>query len=116
MLKQDHIAAEEMLEYAEGRLESPAAARIRGHLETGCERCVRELAFWQRSLAALEADRQPGAPDWVIRRAIMLGDRLEAQQRQVHAAYAGRGRQVAQDRGQRMLRCHLVVAEGHAHP
>jgi hypothetical protein len=76
-MQRNHIATEDLLEYAEGRLETAAAARVRGHLEAGCERCARELALWQRSLVALQADRQPGPPEWVVRRAVTLGLQLE---------------------------------------
>src|SRR4051812_36568772 len=78
MLKRDHIASDDLLEYAEGRAEPTAAARIQSHLATGCERCAHELASWHRSLNALQADRADGPPEWVVRRAILLGDRLEA--------------------------------------
>src|SRR5437588_310308 len=78
MMQRSHIATEELLDYAEARAEAAGATRIRAHLESGCEQCARELAFWQRSVRALQADRQPGPPEWVVRRAVLLGDRFEA--------------------------------------
>ena len=73
-----HIEPEALLDYAEDRADAATAARVRSHLQAGCDQCTADLHFWTRSLAALAADRTPGPPEAVVQRAFTLVPRLPA--------------------------------------
>jgi hypothetical protein len=76
MLAREHAAGELLLDFAEERLEEPRAARVRAHLDAGCSQCAKELSFWRRSLAGLEAGGWPEVPDAVVQRAFDLFEEL----------------------------------------
>jgi anti-sigma factor RsiW len=75
----DHPTDEELLPYADGTADEATIARVRGHLEAGCRRCAAELETWTRLVGGLTADREPGAPEAVLRRAFALIHGLEVQ-------------------------------------
>lgn len=72
MGRQDHIASEELLNYAEGQADGEAAERVRVHLATGCRSCAAELASWSRMVTHLEADRSAIVPEAVRLRAFAI--------------------------------------------
>src|SRR5262245_31239680 len=76
-----HLAARDLLEYAEGRADAHAAARVRAHLHRGCEHCAEEISFWQRSLGAMRSRPAPGIepPDAFLERAMAVFDGLAAE-------------------------------------
>jgi len=74
MLARDHIEVEALLDYAEGRVDARAAARVAAHL-AACARCAADVAFWRRALATLTADRAPAPPEALVAGAIRLFDR-----------------------------------------
>jgi hypothetical protein len=77
MRRQEHIADEILLEYAEGRLAAAAAARVTEHLDTACAPCRSGLAGWRRVLAALAADRASAPPAALVQSAFALFERRE---------------------------------------
>ncbi|MFN3651596.1 MAG: carboxypeptidase-like regulatory domain-containing protein [Armatimonadota bacterium] len=79
MATRDHLTPEELLACAEGSADDRLLARVRRHLESGCAGCSAELDSWTRMHSALQADREPGAPDWVLERALGMIDRIERQ-------------------------------------
>ena len=72
MGRQNHIASEELLNYAEGNTRGEATERVRVHLATGCSVCAAELAAWSRLVAHLEADREITVPDMARQRAFAI--------------------------------------------
>src|SRR5262245_35382438 len=71
-----HIEPKDLLDYLEKRADKATAARVRAHVNTGCHRCIEALAFWARTLEALQADRVAAPPEVVAQRAISLFDRF----------------------------------------
>ena len=78
MAARAHIEPEALLDYAEDRADAATAARVRSHLQAGCDQCTADLQFWTRSLTALAADCAPGPPEAVVQRAFALIPRLPA--------------------------------------
>jgi hypothetical protein len=74
-----HFQPEVLLDFQEGRVDVDTAARVRAHLDEGCVRCAVEMAFWNRVLGGLQADRAPAPPEEVVQRAFALFNDFERQ-------------------------------------
>lgn len=72
MRVREHITAEVLLDFAEDRLDTGAVAHVRNHLATGCKLCTDELAFWNRMLPRLQAERSSPTPQPVLHKAFAL--------------------------------------------
>ena len=72
MGRQNHIASEALLSYAERQAGAEETARVRAHLETGCRLCADELASWSRIITHLEADRRDAVPEGARQRAFAI--------------------------------------------
>jgi hypothetical protein len=77
MLNRGHIATEDLLDYAENLAGASLRARVRAHLESGCEQCTEELQTWTRVVATLQADRAFTPPETARQQAFALFERLE---------------------------------------
>ena len=72
MGRQNHIASEELLDYADGQADGAMMERVRAHLATGCSVCAAELAAWNRVVTHLEADRVGAVPEAARQRAFAI--------------------------------------------
>ena len=70
----EHVSDDVWGDFIENRLSAAAAAKIQGHLNTGCEKCAREWESWKRLLGAFEQSRAATPPASVLHRAFDIFD------------------------------------------
>ncbi len=66
------ITFEDLLDYVEGRLGPAETRRLVEHLQTGCARCRKDLAWLRRTVGLMAADELRSAPPAVVKRAQAL--------------------------------------------
>src|SRR5688572_18748508 len=71
-----HIANGVLRRFLENQADPSTAARVEGHLESGCRQCEGEVNFWSRSLPALRDAQTPGASEATLERAFALFERF----------------------------------------
>ena len=55
MDNEQHYAAEQLIDYVEGRLDPSSTAELLIHLESGCPVCNASNAFYERLFKAIES-------------------------------------------------------------
>src|SRR5262245_1343647 len=71
-----HLREDMLVDYADGRVEPAAGARVESHLESGCEACAGRLVQVRRQLAVLAVYRAPVVPATVRQRLLAAFDGL----------------------------------------
>jgi len=67
-----HIAEELWVDYLEGYTDEIKNTQIQSHLQTDCEQCNSQLAYWNKFLAALERGRTLAPSTEMLQRAFDL--------------------------------------------
>jgi len=71
-----HVTEDLWVDYLEGRIDAAHTLMVQSHLQTGCEQCNRQLAYWMKFLAALERGRSVAPSTAVLQRAYDLFETL----------------------------------------
>ncbi len=72
----EHIDQGVLIDFIENRADAATAGLVAAHLEAGCRECSERLAFWNRTVAALEVGRTISPPEEVLQNAFSLFDQL----------------------------------------
>jgi len=71
-----HITEDLWVDYLEGRTDEARTSMIQSHLQTGCEQCSRQLAYWTKFLGALDRGRTVTPSAAALQRAYDLFETL----------------------------------------
>lgn len=63
---------EQLLDYIDRLLSAPEAARIEGHLTTGCRECRQGVEWYERVRVVAASDDSAAPPPWVLKRALRI--------------------------------------------
>ena len=83
-----HFSTEEWIDFTNQVLAQSKHTRMQRHLESGCERCAKGLALWQRvrESAAAEVNYQPPAERLRVVKAAFAASGMASRREQEHGA------------------------------